>query len=202
MVGCMGILLALETAKSWLAANGGGYAAIVGAERWAEAIDRKDPGSISMWAASDGATAMIVGMGVDRDKPLVSYRGSAFHTDTSFNNAIIIKHGGTRYPSNGGLSKPLSYCQQPGVDLSQLSSVFISAYVKVYSALVKKFGVKPDWLVCNQVSSDNAKAVGQLMRMKQKGVIRHDLTPQVLSSRLFRYLRQFLSFPESCKREK
>src|ERR1700761_1519385 len=53
--GCLGTLAALTAAHGWLTVAGGGYAAIVTAERWSGTVDRSAGSPQSLWAHSDGA---------------------------------------------------------------------------------------------------------------------------------------------------
>ena len=95
--GCLGTLAALDLLLGWLAVRGGGYAAIVAAERWSYTVDRSIPETMSLWAHSDGAGALIVGIDVD-GAPFLSYHGAEFVSAPELNGRVLVKYGGTRFP--------------------------------------------------------------------------------------------------------
>ena len=97
-LGCLGTLAALNVAHGWLTVAGGGYAAIVTAERWAYTVDRAVTSTMTLWAHSDGAGALVVGLGTG-DPVLAVYRGAEFVSVPELNGRVLIKYGGTRYPA-------------------------------------------------------------------------------------------------------
>lgn len=96
-LGCLGTLAALNVAHGWLTVAGGGYAAIVTAERWAYTVDRSVTTTMTLWAHSDGAGALVVGLGTG-DPALGVYQGAEFVSAPELNGRVLIKYGGTRYP--------------------------------------------------------------------------------------------------------
>ncbi len=53
-LGCVGTLVGLELARTWLAGNGGGDAVIVAAERWTHTVSRTDIAQIRLWSHTFG----------------------------------------------------------------------------------------------------------------------------------------------------
>ena len=100
-LGCLGTLAALNVAHGWLTVAGGGYAAIVTAERWAYTVDRSATATMTLWAHSDGAGALVVGLGTG-DSALAVYQGAEFVSAPEMNGRVLIKYGGTRYPTPHG----------------------------------------------------------------------------------------------------
>jgi 3-oxoacyl-[acyl-carrier-protein] synthase III len=96
-LGCLGTLAALNVAHGWLTVAGGGCAAIVTAERWAYTVDRSVTTTMTLWAHSDGAGALVVGLGTG-DHALGVYQGAEFVSAPEMNGRVLIKYGGTRYP--------------------------------------------------------------------------------------------------------
>ena len=96
--GCAGSIFGLDLMLGNLAARGGGYAAIVAAERTSHTIDRGDEESSRLWGFGDAAGAIIVSMNRP-GKPCAVFHGAEFSCMSEFNGTVLIKYGGTRYPS-------------------------------------------------------------------------------------------------------
>src|SRR5262249_20224404 len=96
-VGCMGTLAALDVVLGWLCVEGGGYAAVIGPERWSQTVDRSDGGNSTIWANSDGGAAIVVGYDVPHPSR-ADFLGANFVSYSGLNGYVLIKYGGTRHP--------------------------------------------------------------------------------------------------------
>jgi len=158
-IGCVGVLTGLELVRGWLSANGGGYAAIIAAEKWSQTIDRKN-GIAGLWAHADGAGAVVVGMNA-APKPLARYRGAVFSTNADFNGMVLVKYGGTRHP-----------IAPPGVDpfvrlvrdvpASDVWQSYRIGYGQVFQRLRERFAVAPRRLLCPQISPRFVSVIADL----------------------------------------
>lgn len=148
-VGCLGALAALNLAQGWLASAGGGRAAIVAAERWAYTVDRSSTGSMSLWGHSDGGGALVVGLGPAEQGP--RYLGSEYVTHADLNGRVLIRYGGTRFPSAppGGSANSRAVDSKPATEVRHR---YLAGYQQVLDAVGHRFGVTPSRLVCNQIT--------------------------------------------------
>ncbi len=148
--GCLATLAALDLAHGWLAAHGGGCAAVVAAERWSQTIDVRDPTTMTLWAYGDSAGALVVGRDVDHP-PVVDFLGAEFRSAAANNGHVMIPYGGTREPQ-----------APPGVDpyarrvsdrpKQELTASYRRGYSDALAALKARFGREPVRLLCNQMS--------------------------------------------------
>lgn len=148
--GCMGGLVALEYAHGWLAARGGGHAAIVCAERWTHTVNRGDPSTIAMWGIGDGAAATVAGIG-SAQSPQGWFHGGAICSQSALNGHVLVRYGGTRHP-----------IAPPGVDpamrvlVGHASEDVRQLYVRSYGVALQRmrarFNVAAGRLICNQIS--------------------------------------------------
>lgn len=158
-IGCLATLSAMDLAQGWLALRGGGCAAIVAAERWSHTVDHSNPNLAGMWAWADGGAAMIVGMGT-KHKPVASFLGAEFTSDSSGNGYVLIPYGGTRNP-----------IAPPGVDpfvrtlgnrtREQSKKAYLHGYGLAYDTLVKRVGLRGERLVINQMSESTGQMVAE-----------------------------------------
>ena len=150
LVGCLGTLTGLEIARGWLRGLGGGYAAIVGAERWTHTVP-PDPKVEGMWGFSDGAGACIVALG-PHERTMCTYVDAVFSSHTSLNGFILIKYGGTVNPQPPP-EEAHAYLRH--IDVSKgltMFTTYVQEYTRVLNALLDRHRVRPDWIVCNQIS--------------------------------------------------
>jgi 3-oxoacyl-[acyl-carrier-protein] synthase III len=158
-IGCVGVLTGLELVRGWLATNGGGYAAIVAAEKWSQSIDRK--GGISgLWANGDGAGAAVVGLRVP-GTPIARYRGAVFSSHAEFNGLVLVKYGGTRYPVAPPGVDPFTR-QVRQVAPSELWASYRAGYERAFRGLAARFEREPRRLVCNQIAPRFVTTIGEL----------------------------------------
>jgi 3-oxoacyl-[acyl-carrier-protein] synthase III len=168
-VGCTGLMAGLEVARSWLLANGGGYAAVVSADRQSSQIDRGDPESERIWAMSDGAAAVILGLGA-KEPARAHYRGSCFSTHPDFNDVLLPPCGGTRRPAAPDGRNLLVFRSPP--TKKELFDVLRAEYLKVMRDVLRQYGSKPEYLVCVQLSPKFVSMLREFARMDENQVIR------------------------------
>ncbi len=150
MAGCLATLAALDLAKAWLAARGGGYGAVVAAERWSQTVDYSDPSAAVLWGYGDGGGALVVGVGTP-EVPRLEYLGAEFRNATDNNGHVLVPYGGTRSP-----------VAPPGVDPNgrqlgtrsreELTATYRAGYTGAFRSLRATFDFESTHLVCNQIS--------------------------------------------------
>jgi 3-oxoacyl-[acyl-carrier-protein] synthase III len=168
-LGCLGTLAALNVTLGWLTVAGGGYAAIVAAERWAYTVDRSSTAMMTLWAHSDGAGALVAGLGAG-GIPLGVYQGAEFVSAPEMNGRVLVKYGGTRYP-----------VAPPGVNASHrtLSSstreevrvIYKERYGTALAALNRRFGTAPARLICNQITPGTVRMLTRLTGLSPSSVV-------------------------------
>jgi 3-oxoacyl-[acyl-carrier-protein] synthase III len=149
-IGCLGTLAALNLVLGWLNVAGGGYGAVVAAERWAYTVDRSCAGMMPLWGHSDGAGALVVCAGPAADA-VATFRGSAFVTSAEMNGRVLVKYGGTRFPEapQGTDARLRTVGPLPA---KEAAAKYIEGYLAALSALTKRFAFEPARLVCNQIT--------------------------------------------------
>lgn len=154
--GCVGTLAAIDLASGWLAAHGGGCAAVVAAERWSQTIDYTDPGTVNLWAYGDSAGALVIGQpgggGLDADRPArLAYVGAEFASAAELNGHVLIPYGGTREPrAPEGVNPFARRVSDRPKDL--ITSTYRASYRRAYDALHARFPREPTRMVSNQTS--------------------------------------------------
>jgi 3-oxoacyl-[acyl-carrier-protein] synthase III len=168
-LGCLGTLAALNVAHGWLTLAGGGYAAIVTAERWAYTVDRSAAGMMSLWAHSDGAGALVVGLG-SGGRALAVYHGAEFVSAPEMNGRVLIKYGGTRFPAAppgvGAAVRTLSSSPR-----QEVRDRYRDCYQDALFALTKRFGVVPSRLICNQITPGTVRMLTRLTGLPASSVV-------------------------------
>jgi 3-oxoacyl-[acyl-carrier-protein] synthase III len=157
--GCMGSLVGLELALATLAMRGGGYGAIGAAEKVSYTIDRSKGEKNALWGLADGAGAAIVSLNRSRH-PRAMFYGAEFISMSALNGTVLLKYGGTRHPSTpaGAEAATRELTPPPGIDLR---STYISGYTAAFNAMYARFDERPDSLICNQISDNMVKLIGQ-----------------------------------------
>jgi 3-oxoacyl-[acyl-carrier-protein] synthase III len=168
-LGCLGTLAALNVAHGWLTVAGGGYAAIVTAERWAYTVDRSATAAMTLWAHSDGAGALVVGLGTG-DPALAVYQGAEFVSAPEMNGRVLIKYGGTRYPTapwgESAATRTLSASPRDAV-----RDRYRDCYDAALTALTKRFGMVPSRLICNQITPGTVRMLTRLTGLPPSSVV-------------------------------
>jgi 3-oxoacyl-[acyl-carrier-protein] synthase III len=167
--GCLATLAALDLAQNWLPGHGGGYAAVVAAERWTQTIDFNDPHTAGLWQYGDSAGALVVGIGVSK-QPVAEFLGAEFRGNAPGNGHVLIPYGGTRNPQ-----------PPPGVNPNvrkvsdrpreQITGAYRKGYGGSYDTLKQRFGIKAARFVCNQMSPQIVGMLGEVMDMKERTVV-------------------------------
>jgi 3-oxoacyl-[acyl-carrier-protein] synthase III len=168
-LGCLGTLAALNVAHGWLTVAGGGYAAIVTAERWAYTVDRSVTSTMTLWAHSDGAGALVVGLGTG-DRARAVYQGAEFVSAPEMNGRVLIKYGGTRFPAapwgERAATRTLSSSPREAV-----RDRYRDCYDAALTALTKRFGVVPSRLICNQITPGTVRMLTRLTGLPPSAVV-------------------------------
>jgi 3-oxoacyl-[acyl-carrier-protein] synthase III len=167
--GCLGVLFALDLVLAKLAVRGGGYAAIVAAERMSYTIDRSDGERNTMWAYADGAAAIVVAL--DRPgKPVAAFHGAEFVSRGALNGAVLIKYGGTRHPIAPSGADPTTrvLAVPPNVNLRE---AYVEAYAEAIQALYGRFSERPQRLVCNQIAIRTVAMIGEVAGVPAENVV-------------------------------
>jgi 3-oxoacyl-[acyl-carrier-protein] synthase III len=166
--GCLATLTAFEISRGWLNVNGGGYAAIITAERRVESIDRNDKTLESIWGESDGASAVIIGL-VPEKKPRLVYQGTCFHSINEMSGHMRRAYGGTRAPMAPAGTNPGKRVIGD-IPAAQMQKYFVGGFGKVIDAFQARYKVKPEWLIANQVSPVVVEMLGYLTRVDSKKI--------------------------------
>ncbi len=148
--GCLATLGGLALAQGWLAAQGGGHAAVVAAERWTQTIDYADVTAATLWAYGDSAGALVIGLDAPQ-QGIATFLGAEFRSASANNGHVLIPYGGTRAPQ-----------APPGVDpnrrqvsdrpKSEITASYRKGYGDAFAALRGRFALEPGRMICNQMS--------------------------------------------------
>jgi len=167
-IGCLGTLPALEFAMEYLEARGGGYAAVVAAERWSYTVDRSSSQFMSLWAHGDSGGALVVGLA----RPGAAFGrfcGAEFASAAELNGRILIPYGGTRNPVPPAGISPF-HRRLSDHSRKEVSARYIQGYCEVFDSLRRRFGVKPRRLVCNQIGPGMVAVLTDLAGVGEQGV--------------------------------
>ncbi|MEE4143492.1 MAG: 3-oxoacyl-[acyl-carrier-protein] synthase III C-terminal domain-containing protein [Halieaceae bacterium] len=149
--GCLGALSALDMAQGWLAAHGGGVAAIVAAERWTYTIDYTSIENLGLWGHSDGAAATVVSYATPHDTKAL-FCGAEFVTQSDLNGTVLIEYGGTRHPVAPAGVKPFER-KLMGLSRNDLRQRYSDGYANSLQALKARFDCKPERVIINQTAN-------------------------------------------------
>ena len=168
-IGCLATLSALDFAQGWLALRGGGYAAIVAAERWSHTVDKSDPSVAGMWVWSDGGAAMLVGMNVE-GKSIADFVGAETTSRSDYNGHVLIPYGGTRQPvAPAGVSPwARTLSSRPH---TEVRDTYARGYQRAYESLVRRVGIRGERLVCNQISPGTIKMIAENLGIPLERVV-------------------------------
>ena len=149
--GCLGALSALDMAQGWLAAHGGGVAAIITAERWTYTVDYTSIENMGLWGHSDGAAATIVSQDTAHVAKAV-FCGAEFITQSDLNGTVLIEYGGTRRPIAPVGVTPFER-KLMGLSRNDLRQRYSDGYFGSFQALKARFDCSPDRVIINQTSN-------------------------------------------------
>jgi 3-oxoacyl-[acyl-carrier-protein] synthase III len=169
MAGCLATLAAIDLAGSWLSAHGGGYAAVISAERWTQTVDFADTSAMALWAYGDGAGALVLGLGTPEPARL-SFVGAEFCNASMNNGHVLVPYGGTRAPQ-----------PEPGVSphtrrvsnrpKSEVLESYRAGYCHAFEQLTKRFDLRPTQLICNQTTPKMVAMIGEALGLPGKTTI-------------------------------
>lgn len=167
--GCLATLAGLDLIQGWLAAHGGGCAAVVASERWTQTINFKDPKTVGLWQYGDSAGALL--MGLNRSGPaLADFLGAEFRSDADNNGHVLVEYGGTRAPQAPPGVNPFvrKVSDRPR---ERITGAYRRGYGDSCNALRQRFGVEPKRMVCNQMSPQVVGMLIEVLDMKGREVI-------------------------------
>jgi 3-oxoacyl-[acyl-carrier-protein] synthase III len=172
-LGCLGTLTALNTVLGWLGPDGGGYAAVVAAERWSDSINRGDAADRALWAHGDGGGAIVVGIdGGGKGR----FMGAVFTSYNALNGHVLVKYGGTRFPVAPADVDPRRRELGPTAG-KEVSKLYQAGYSRVFEQLRTRFDVVPERLICNQISPGITARIGDIAEVppERRVVTGHDV---------------------------
>lgn len=166
--GCLATLWALSMVQGWLAAQGGGYAAIVAGERLSGTVDRGDMFGQHLWAYGDGGSALVVG--VDTGKPaLWEVASTGFSSNSELANVLRVEYGGTRHPLPP--EGATNYRRWQPVTLSEIRASYVNGYGKSFERAFAGTDARPELLVCNQMSPNFVPEIANFAGVPQENVV-------------------------------
>jgi 3-oxoacyl-[acyl-carrier-protein] synthase III len=190
MAGCLGTLAAIDLVHGWLSSHGGGYAAVVSAERWTQTVDFTDMSAMALWPYSDGAGAVVLGLGTAEPAKL-SFVGAEFCNASETNDHVVIPYGGTRAPQ-----------PEPGVSpytrkvssrpRSEISEIYRAGYLHSFERLTKRFELRPTHLICNQITPNVLEMIGEALGLEGRITITGDRTGHLGGADLMVGMKEFL----------
>ena len=167
--GCLATVAALDLIQGWLAAHGGGHAAVVAAERWSQTIDYADPGTVNLWAYGDSAGALVVGQDVGQPSR-IDFLGAEFRSASQNNGHILIPYGGTREPVAPPGVNP-NVRQVSDRPKQQITDSYRKGYRTAFDALRDRFDREPTRLVCNQLSPNLVGMVSTVFGLEDATIV-------------------------------
>lgn len=168
-VGCLATLSGLDFIHAWLAVRGGGYAAVVAGERWSQTIDFSDANQSGIWSYGDSAGALVVGMNVP-GRSLADFLGAECRSDSENNGHVLIPYGGTREPVAPAGVNPnrRTVSDRPK---KQITAAYRKGLGDARDALLERFRIQPQRLLCNQSSPQIVGLFTELLGMEGRAVI-------------------------------
>ena len=138
---CGTALLALKIARDMMTADSGVmFAAIAGGYRNGDLIDYQDKNVSFLYNLAAGGGAATLG----RSGPGFEILGSAFRTDGSFSEDVIVPVGGTRHPYNGGNGSDFRFTVPDPVGMKgRLEQLSLDNFVGVAEDACEKSGIRP-----------------------------------------------------------
>ena len=167
-LGCVGTLAALELARTWLGANGGGHGIVAAAERWTYTVSRTDPAQARLWSHSDGAGAVAVG--TDPAPGAFAFLGACFASRPEMNDHVLVEYGGTRNPMPPPGRDPFAR-RLSGRTYKDVIAIYRDGYGEALRGALERFPGKLSRLVCNQVSPTIVAILSELSGVAPEAVI-------------------------------
>jgi 3-oxoacyl-[acyl-carrier-protein] synthase-3 len=167
--GCAATLAGLELVHGWLALRGGGYGAVVVAERWSFTIDYSNAANRGIWTHGDSGAALVVGMGCDRPS-IATFQGAEFASIADNNGHVLIPYGGTRAPTPPAGVDPFVRVVSDRSPKDLVES-YSRGFATAHSALRRRFDAQPTRLLCNQMSPNLVSVVSEALGMSAEQTI-------------------------------
>lgn len=167
--GCLGAVLGLDLARRWLRGGDGRHAAVVCAERWAASISRDEGSQRRLWGHSDGAAAAIVSS--TPSGLALEIAGISLLNVPRYVDHVLVKYGGTRHP----VAPPGEDAQQRILSdrpYEQLREHYRASYQDVAARAIAQACLRPDTLVCNQISPGVVDLIADAAGYRPEQVIR------------------------------
>ncbi|WP_022979771.1 3-oxoacyl-[acyl-carrier-protein] synthase III C-terminal domain-containing protein [Ideonella sp. B508-1] len=156
--GCVATLSALPLVRGLLAAQGGGYAAIVAGERLSDTVDRADNAAPHLWPYGDGGSAIIVGVNT-RTPALWQLESTGFSSHAPFAGILRVEYGGTRHPTAPPGST--NYRRFQPVPLAEIRDAYVQGYHNAFTRAFAGTTARPQRVVCNQMSPNFLPAIAE-----------------------------------------
>ncbi|MFE3000919.1 hypothetical protein ACFXG4_38775 [Nocardia sp. NPDC059246] len=166
--GCLATLWSLSLMQGWLAASGGGYAAIVSGERLSDTVDRSDNSAQNLWGYGDGGSAIIVGVGTG-SPALWNLASTGFSSHAEFAGILRVEYGGTRNPVLP--AGATNYRRFAPIPLSEVRAVYVNGYQDAFTTAQKSTTTVAERLVCNQVSPNFTPVIAEAAGIPMEHVI-------------------------------
>ena len=172
MASCLGMLSALEIARSWLWANGHGYAAIFSAERWAATVDRNDDSTLPTWGYADGAAALVISADGDDSRTIARYHRSVFANIAELNEYMIVKFGGTRFPLTPPAQEyPLARRISQRIPIEARRRMSTKTYGQVFAEIRTPISGDREWMICTQVAPKFVRRLAEIADIPLERVV-------------------------------
>jgi 3-oxoacyl-[acyl-carrier-protein] synthase III len=164
MAGCLATLAALDFVRGWLWSRGGGYAAVIAAERWTQTINYADSSAMALWAYGDGGGALVVGLGTGRQAP-VQFAGAEYRSESINNGHIFLPYGGTREPEPPAGVNP-HVRRLGGRPRAEVTESYRRGFTNAYKSLIERFPVQPTHLICNQTTPKIVNMIAEVFGLR------------------------------------
>lgn len=156
--GCVATLSALPLVRGLLAAQGGGYAAIVAGERLSDTVDRAYNSAPHLWPYGDGGSAVVVGVNTGT-QALWQLASTGFSSHAPFAGILRVEYGGTRHPT--APPGTTNYRRFQPVPLSEIRNVYVEGYQNAFVRAFEGTKARPERVVCNQMSPNFLPAIAE-----------------------------------------
>ncbi|MFE3060743.1 3-oxoacyl-[acyl-carrier-protein] synthase III C-terminal domain-containing protein [Nocardia sp. NPDC059239] len=166
--GCLATLWSLSLMQGWLAAQGGGYGAIVSGERLSDTVDRSDNSAQNLWGYGDGGSAIVVGVGTGAPA-LWHLASTGFSSHTEFAGILRVEYGGTRNPLPP--AGATNYRRFAPIPLSEVRVAYVNGYQDAFTTAQKGTTTTAERLVCNQVSPNFTPVIAEAAGIPMERVV-------------------------------
>jgi 3-oxoacyl-[acyl-carrier-protein] synthase III len=102
--------------------------------------------------------------------PLATFRGAAFTSHAASNGQVLVKYGGTRFPSAPPGESP--FTRVVSAKSKEIWMVYEASYGAAFAAFRQRFDLAPTRVVCNQVSPNIVSMIGRTANLSDDHVCR------------------------------